>query len=267
MSRWTALSFALDRGQCGGMRISLITGANKGIGFEVARQLGGLGGQKVLVGARNEERGRKAAAALRAEGVDAGHVLVDVTDAAGLKRAAERIEREHGRLDALVNNAGIAILDWNLRPGRVPLDMVRRTYETNVVGVIAVTDAMLPLLRRSEAGRIVNVSSRLGSLAVMSDRESPVSRVNLLAYNSSKAALNAVTVAYAKELAETPIKVNSVNPGFCDTDMASDLIAAMGAGRGVRTPAEGARAAVTAATLPDDGPTGSFFGDEGPVPW
>ena len=196
------------------MRISLITGANKGIGFEVARQLGGLGEQKVLVGARNEERGRKAAAALRAEGVDAAYVHVDVTDAAGLERAAKRMEREYGRLDALVNNAGIAILDWNLRPGRVPLDVVRRTYETNVVGVIAVTDAMLPLLRRSAAGRIVNVSSAasLGN----------PNNINT-AYATSKVALNHFTRQLAMELKGTGVTANVFHPGEVKTDLWAEM--------------------------------------------
>ncbi|MET9341795.1 SDR family oxidoreductase [Nonomuraea sp. NPDC003804] len=242
------------------MRISLVTGANKGIGFEIARQLGGT----VLLGARDEERGRKAELELRAEHVDARFVHVDVTDTDTIEKAATWIGEEFGQLDALINNAGSSLLDWNVSPSEVPLDAVRRTYEVNVIGPIALINAMLPLLRKAPAARIVNVSSRLGSLTSTTDWDSGVGRVNLLAYNSSKSALNSITVSYAKELRDTPIKVNAVNPGFCDTDMAADM--ARG-NRGLRSAAEGARAAVMAALLPEDGPTGTFFGEDGPLPW
>ncbi|WP_030167197.1 SDR family oxidoreductase [Spirillospora albida] len=243
-------------------RIALITGANKGIGFETARRLGGLG-WTVLVGARSAELGEKAVAALAGEDADARFVHLDVTDADGIGAAAERIEREHGRLDVLVNNAGIAPADAAVAPSETPLDAMRRTYETNVFGVVAVTNAMLPLLRRSPAGRIVNLSSELGSLGIVTDPSSPFFPVNLLAYNSSKTALNAVTVAYAKELADTPIKVNAANPGYCATDMNMHT--------GFRTAVQGAEEVVRLATLDEAGPSGAFQGgtDEpgAPLPW
>ncbi|MGW4826618.1 SDR family oxidoreductase [Amycolatopsis japonica] len=247
------------------MNISLVTGATRGIGFEIARRLGGV----VLLGARDEERGNKAEAALRGEGFDARFVRLDVTDPASIVDAVAWIDGKFGRLDVLVNNAGAPIVDWNVAPSALSLEDVRQVYEVNLFGVIAVTNAMLPLLRESGAGRIVNISSRLGSLTSMSDPDSAVGRVNLLAYNSSKAALNSVTIAYAKELRGTPIKVNAVNPGFCDTDMATEIVDAMGGpgSPGLKTAAEGAAPAVIAATLPADGPTGTFFGDGGTVPW
>jgi NAD(P)-dependent dehydrogenase (short-subunit alcohol dehydrogenase family) len=232
------------------MNITLITGANKGIGLETARRIGGT----VLVGARHTARGTEAAATLTGEGVDARFVRVDVTDAGSVADAAKWIDAEFGRLDVLVNNAGISPASAYGAPSEVALDGVRETFETNVFGVITVTNAMLPLLRRSPAGRIVNVSSELGSLGLALDQGQPFYPFNLIAYNSSKTALNAVTVAYAKELLDTPIKVNAVNPGYCATDL--------NAHSGYRTPAEGAAVVIGAAGLPADGPTGSFLTDD-----
>jgi NAD(P)-dependent dehydrogenase (short-subunit alcohol dehydrogenase family) len=241
--------------------IALVTGANKGIGFETARRLG-AGGRTVLVGARSAERGGPAAERLRRQGADARFVELDVTDEASAAKAAAWIDAEFGRLDVLVNNAGI-ISESPTPPSAKPLSDLRETYETNVFGVVAVTNAMLPLLRRSAAGRIVNVSSDLGSLTLMSDPAYVHYAFNLLAYNSSKAALNAVTVAYAKELADTPIKVNAVNPGFCATDLNGRS--------GPRPAAEGAAEVARLAVLGEDGPTGGFFADEPEpgtvVPW
>ena len=248
-------------------QIALITGANKGIGFETARILGS-GGRTVLIGARSEELGEKAAAELAGEGIDARFVRIDVTDEATVTAAADRIGAEHGRLDILVNNAGITSTDASdlgrsTPPSRTAVAQVRETFETNVFGVVAVTNAMLPLLRRSPAGRIVNVSSELGSLTLLTDPSSPFFPFNLLAYNSSKTALNAVTIAYAKELADTAIKVNLANPGYCATDL--------NANSGFRTPVQGAAEVVLLATLDEDGPNGAFQGgsDEPgrPVPW
>ncbi|TDD70110.1 SDR family oxidoreductase [Actinomadura darangshiensis] len=243
-------------------RIALITGANKGIGLETARILG-RDGMTVLVGARSADLGEKAADALAEEGIDARFVHLDVTDAASIQAAAERIGDEHGRLDILINNAGITPTDasdpaTSPPPSRVAPDLVRTAFETNVVGVVAVTNAMLPLLRRSPAGRIVNVSSNLGSLT-QATGPSGAARPNLLPYNTSKTALNALTVAYAKELAGTPIKVNSVAPGFCATDLNGHT--------GSRTPAQGAAVIAGAAVLGDDGPTGSYIAEDGRVPW
>jgi NAD(P)-dependent dehydrogenase (short-subunit alcohol dehydrogenase family) len=244
-------------------QIALITGANKGIGFETSRILGGEG-ITVLLGARSAERGEQAAAALRAEGSDARFVRLDVTDARTVEAAAALVDAEFGRLDILINNAAITTTDAADRgrscpPSRTSPDLVRSAFETNVFGVVAVTNAMLPLLRRSPAGRIVNVSSGLGSLAMHSDPSSIVHDVNLLPYNASKTALNAVTVAYAKELAGTTITVNAATPGYCATDLNDHA--------GDRTPAEGASVIAGVAVLGGDGPTGAFLAEDGRLPW
>ncbi|WP_327005786.1 SDR family NAD(P)-dependent oxidoreductase [Dactylosporangium sp. NBC_01737] len=231
-------------------RVALVTGANKGIGFQIAKLLGTRHGMKVLIGARDAGRGAEAAAAL---GDFATAVSLDVTDAdsvAGLG-ALER-------LDVLVNNAGV-LLERGAPPSGTPVELLRHTFETNVHGVVAVTNATLPALRRSDAGRIVNLSSGLGSLAFNTDPSHVYAQNPLLAYNASKSALNAVTVAYANELRGTHIKVNAADPGYCATDMNGHA--------GPRTPAQGAAAAVRLATLPADGPTGGFFDEDGPVPW
>jgi NAD(P)-dependent dehydrogenase (short-subunit alcohol dehydrogenase family) len=200
-------------------RIALITGANKGIGLETARQLGARG-ITVLLGARDEERGIAVERALREDpggGIDARFVRLDVTDAKSAQQAAEWIDSEYGRLDILVNNAGIA---RGNPPSRTDLDAMREVYETNVFGVVMVTNAMLPLLRRSPAGRIVNVSSEVGSITSMTDPSSPLAQMPAgLAYPSSKSALNMITAMYAKELRDTPIKVNAANPGYTATDL------------------------------------------------
>lgn len=235
------------------MTTALITGANKGIGFEIAKQLGERG-ITAIVGARDEELGRAAA-----ERLGQPYVRVDVTDPAGVQAAAKWIEQEYGALDILVNNAGITVWQEDARPSATSADVLRQVYEVNVFGVVTVTNAMLPLLRRSAAGRIVNMSSELGSLTMAMDPETPWWPFNLVAYNSSKTALNMVTVSYAKELLETPIKVNAANPGYCATDL--------NANTGFRTPAQGASIAVHLATLEADGPSGTYLQDDGPIPW
>ncbi len=237
-------------------KIALITGANKGIGKEIARQLGKQG-MTVLLGARDTGRGAEAAAELGKEGINARAVQLDVTDEAGLAAAAVKIEGDYGRLDVLVNNAGIA-LDGGPASG-LDLDTLRRTYDTNVFGVFGVTQTMLPLLKKSEAGRIVNMSSGLGSLAQNSDPAWMFAGVKPLAYNSSKAALNMITVIFAAELKDAGIKVNAADPGFTATDLNQH--------RGTRTVEQGATVAVRLATLPADGPTGGYFDEDGVVPW
>jgi NAD(P)-dependent dehydrogenase (short-subunit alcohol dehydrogenase family) len=237
-------------------RVALVTGANKGIGLEIARQLARRG-HTVYIGARDAARGREAAEKLRAEGLDARPLALDVTDDTSVAAAAAALEKEPGRLDVLVNNAGLAIDDGP--PSGVPMDVLRRTYETNVFGVVRVTQALLPLLRRSEAGRIVNLSSSLGSIGRNSDPSWPFASVKLLAYNSSKSALNAITVQLAWELRDTKLKVNAADPGYVATDMNRH--------RGVRTVEQGAATPVRLATLAADGPSGGFFDDAGPVPW
>lgn len=238
-------------------KIALITGANRGIGFETARQLG-QEGFKILVGARNEENGVEAEAKLKAEGIDAEFVLVNVEDEQTHERAAEFIENRFGKLDVLVNNAGIA-LDVDFKPSAVPQDLLRRTFDTNFFGLIALTQSLLPLIRKSEAGRIVNVSSGLGSLTQNADPTWEFYQVKPLAYNSSKTALNAFTVMLAHELKDTKIKVNSADPGYTATDLNGHS--------GYKTVAQGASVIVELATLPNEGMTGGYFDDQGALPW
>jgi len=240
----------------GEQRVALVTGANKGIGFEIARGLAEQG-LLVLIGARGEEAGATAAAALREQGLIAEPLRIDVTDAASVRAAAATIEERWGRLDILVNNAGIS-LGKDALPSEADLAQMRMVYETNVFGVVSVIQAMLPLLRRSPAGRIVNMSTGLASLTLTRGSDAPMGFSRLLAYNSSKTALNAVTVQFANELADTPIKVNAANPGLCAT--------ALSEGKG-RPPRDGAMVAVKLALLDADGPTGGHFGEAGGVPW
>ena len=240
--------------------MALITGGNKGLGFEVARQLGLDHGMTVLLGARDAARGREAAGKLAALGVDARAVPLDVTDPASVDAAARQIDRAFGgRLDVLVNNAGVS-LDLN-PPSRTDLDQFKATLETNAFGPLAVTKAMLPLLKRSAAGRVVNMSSGLGSLTQNGDPSWEYAKVKFVSYHSSKAALNMQTVLFAAELAAegSPVKVNSADPGYTATDLNHHS--------GPRTVGEGARIAVRLATLPADGPSGGFFDENGPVPW
>lgn len=236
--------------------IALVTGANKGIGYEIAAGLGGLG-RRVGVGARNEERRETAVAKLRAAGVDAFGVPLDVTDDASVTAAAELIEERAGRLDVLVNNAGITGSAPQM-PTTVDPATVRAALETNVIGVIRVTNAMLPLLRRSASPRIVNMSSSVGSLTLQTTPGAEMGPI-AVAYSPSKTFLNAVTVQYVRELQDTNILINAACPGYTATDLNGF--------RGVRTPRQGAAIAIRLATLPDDGPTGGFFDDAGVVPW
>ncbi|SDU49003.1 SDR family NAD(P)-dependent oxidoreductase [Jiangella alkaliphila] len=238
--------------------IALVTGANKGIGKETARQLAAAG-HTVVLGARDAGRGRAAAAEeLTGLAGDVHVVELDVTDDASVAAAAKTVDGRFGRLDVLVNNAGIA-LGW-ATPSETSVDDVRGTYAVNVFGLVAVTNALLPLLRRSAAGRIVNVSSDLGSLTRQQDPASPFyGQLPLVAYSSSKTAVNGVTVAYAQELAAAGIKVNAVNPGYCATDLNGHS--------GHLSAADGARVVVRAALVPADGPTGAFFTDGGTLPW
>jgi len=238
-------------------RIALITGANKGIGLEVARQLG-KAGHHILLGARDETRGREAEKTLRDEGIAVRFVAIDLSDSAALRAAAADIEANEGRIDILVNNAGIAIQGDGL-PGTTDLDVVRRTFETNFFGTVAVTQALLPLVKKSRAGRIVNVSSGLGSIALNADPSWDYAAVKLIGYNGSKAALNMFTVLLAAELKDTGIKVNAVNPGYTATDLNGNS--------GHQSIEEGAAETVRMAQIPDDGPTGGFTSTEGVEPW
>jgi NAD(P)-dependent dehydrogenase (short-subunit alcohol dehydrogenase family) len=250
--------------------IALITGGNRGLGLETARQLGRRE-ITVVIAARDALRGEEAAARLRADGADAHAVRLDVTEATSIASARDRVEGTFGRLDVLVNNAGAA-LDWTPEPtppSRSDLDVARRTFEINFFGPLAVTQAFLPLLRKSEGGRIVNISSALGSLAQIGDPASPMAGMVLPMYQASKAALNALTALFAKELKGTAIKVNSGCPGWADTEggVPPWLRAALGGRGGAVTVEEGADNAVWLATLPDDGPSGGFFQRRQPIAW
>ncbi|MCC3331321.1 SDR family oxidoreductase [Nocardia abscessus] len=236
--------------------IALVTGANKGIGYQIAAGLGALG-WSVGVGARDEQRREAAVEKLRAAGADAFGVPLDVTDDASVAAAAELIEDRVGRLDVLVNNAGITG-GMPQAPTAVDPATVRAAVETNVIGVIRVTNAVLPLLRRSASPRIVNMSSTVGSLTRQTTPGTDTGPISA-AYTASKTFLNAVTVQYVKELRDTNILINAACPGFTATDLNGF--------RGVRTPEQGAAIAIRLATLPDGGPTGGFFDDAGVVPW
>jgi NAD(P)-dependent dehydrogenase (short-subunit alcohol dehydrogenase family) len=233
-------------------KVALITGANKGIGFAIASALAARG-LTVLVGARDAARGETAAQRIAG---DARAWPLDVTRADSIAAAFSRIQRELGRLDVLVNNAGIATFD---APSSASLDDVRAVFETNVFGVIAVTQAMLPLLRAAPAGRVVNVSTRLGSLTAITDPAFPMRGIGGVAYGPSKSALNAITVAFAQELATTNIKVNAACPGHTATDLNGHS--------GPRTVTEAAKEPVRLALLGDDGPTGTFSNNAGIIPW
>jgi len=232
---------------------ALVTGANKGIGYAVARGLGAAG-FRVGVGARAAARRDQAVQRLRADGVDAFGVALDVTSDESVAAAATMIEQTEGRLDVLVNNAGIAgrTDDGAQDPATLDLDVVRTVLETNVFGVVRVTNAMLPLLRRSSSPRIVNMSSNMGSLTLQTG---PV----LAAYAPSKSMLNSITTQYARALAGTHVIVNAACPGYVATDFTGFAAP--------RTAEQGAAIAIRLATLPDDGPRGGFFDDEGVVPW
>ncbi|MGI5131856.1 SDR family oxidoreductase [Pseudonocardia sp. CA-107938] len=236
--------------------IALVTGANKGIGYEIAAGLGALGWQ-VGVGARDEVRRADAVAKLRAGGADAFGVPLDVTDDASVAAAAALIEEHAGGLDVLVNNAAITG-GRVMTPTTADPATMREVVETNVIGVMRVTNAMLPMLRRSAAPRIVNMSSTVGSLTLQTTPGAETGPI-AAAYSPSKTFLNAVTVQYAKELADTNILINLACPGYTATDLNGF--------RGVRTPAQGAAIAIHLATLPDDGPTGGFFDDAGRIAW
>ncbi len=236
--------------------VALVTGANKGIGYEIAAGLGALG-WKVGVGARDPRRLDEAVDRLRKAGHDAFAVPLDVTDDASVTAAASSVEEQAGGLDVLVNNAGITG-GMAQQPTTADLDVVRTVVETNVIGVMRVTNAMLPMLRRSDSPRIVNMSSLVGSLTRQSgpgDQTGPIG----VAYAPSKTFLNAVTVQYAKDLRDTNILVNLACPGFVATDLNGF--------RGHRTPEQGAAIGLRLATLPDDGPSGGYFEDAGVIPW
>lgn len=240
-------------------KIALITGANKGIGLETARQLGKKD-MTVLVGARGRSKGEAAVKKLSEEGIEAHFIDLDVSDSASIKKAAEKVKADFGRLDILVNNAGIMIDETKKKISEQSLDTWRKTFETNLFGLIETTQAFLPLLKESEAGRIVNLSSILGSIEFHATPGSPVyESKGMPAYNVSKSAVNAYTVQLAYELKETKIKVNAAHPGWVKTEMG-------GEGATMEL-ADGARTSVELATLGEGGPNGAYMHMGETLPW
>jgi NAD(P)-dependent dehydrogenase (short-subunit alcohol dehydrogenase family) len=240
-------------------KIALVTGANKGLGLEMSRQLG-QAGVTVVMAARDAVKGEAAAAKLRAEGLDAHFLKLDVTNRADYAPAVAFLDRTYGRLDILINNAGIA--GEALGTGAVSRtgdELLKSVFETNYFSVVALTNALLPLIRKSPAGRIVNMSSVLGSQTLHADPKSPIYDKKSLAYDSSKAALNSFTIHLAFELKDTKIKVNSAHPGWVKTDMGTEVAP-------MEIPA-GGKTGVALALLGEDGPAGGFFHLGKPLPW
>ena len=238
-------------------KTALVTGGNKGIGFAIVRGLARTG-MSVWMGARDRSRGEEAVAILRQEGLDVRLLELDVADEASVQNAAAVLAHELGSLDVLVNNAGI-LSDVNTPPSQVSIKDMKAVYEVNLFGPVRVTQAFLSLLKASGEARIVMMGSGVGSLTLITDPTSIYSGVNLLDYTSSKVALNAVTVSFAKELEPFGIKVNAVEPGHVRTDL--------NANTGFLTPDEGAATAIKMALTGPDGPTGGFFGSHGRQPW
>ena len=235
----------------------LITGANKSIGFETARELGLLG-YKVWLGCRDHERGKSAVDRLTREGIEAQLIILDVTNTLSTEEAAQRIQSEDGKLDVLINNAGISgALD--AVPGEQSIDDIMSVYDTNVFGIIRVTQAFIPLLKCAQNARIIMVSSGLGSLEWVSDLNHPYSRVQAMGYTSSKTAVNAITVAFAKALMADGISVNAVDPGYTATDFNGHT--------GYRTVAEAARGIVWLAEEAQSDITAGFYFDQNRAPW
>ncbi len=244
-------------------KIAFITGGNRGLGFQTALELG-RAGIKVAIGARDLAQGEQALGRLRAAGADAELIQFDITDPASHQAAFNYFSANYGRLDILVNNAGIAGGTFpgtgpEHRAADVPMDLLRRVFETNFFAQVALTETLLPLIRKSEAGRIVNLSSILGSLTLHADPKSPIYNAKSFAYDASKTALNAFTVHLAYELRGTKVKVNSAHPGWVKTDM--------GGAQAPMELSEGAKTSATLATLGEDGPTGGFFHLGEPLPW
>ena len=247
-------------------KVAFVTGANRGLGLETARGLGQLG-IHVLMGSRDKAKGDAAAAKLKADGVGSVEaVAFDVADPTHHGQIADLIAKRFGRLDILVNNAGICRDDADFgdpngfnTTSTVSDAALRETFDTNFFSVVALTRTLLPLIKKSPAGRIVNLSSILGSLTLHADPNSPIAGAKATAYNTSKAALNAYTIHLAAELRDTKIKVNAAHPGWVKTDMGTDAAP-------MEIP-EGAKTSVALATLPADGPTGAYIHLGETLPW
>lgn len=241
-------------------KVAFITGGNKGLGLETARQLGKLG-IAVVIGSRDLEKGAAAAHQLKSEGIAAEAVRFDVTKPADSQAVYDYLDKKYGRLDILINNAGVSLENFlgGNKTTTTSAQILHDTFDTNFFGVIQITQTLLPLLRRSPAGRIVNLSSILGSLTLHATPGSPIYDAKAFAYDASKAALNSFTIHLAHELRDTNIKVNSAHPGWVKTDMGTDAAP-------MEIP-DGAKTSVRLATLPDDGPTGGYFHMNDPLPW
>jgi len=246
-------------------KVAFITGANRGLGLETARELGKQG-IVVILGSRDSKKGEAAAAKLRDEGINAESLGFDVTKSKDHQKAYDYLAKKYGRMDILVNNAGVLKEDQVSTTGPAPNatsavspQTLRETFETNFFAPVALTQKLLPLIRKAPAGRIVNVSSILGSLALHSDPKSPIYSFKSFAYDSSKAALNAFTVHLAHELRDNKIKVNSAHPGWVKTEM--------GGPNAPMEVSEGGKTSAQLATLADDGPSGGFFHLGQPLPW
>ena len=240
-------------------KVALITGANKGLGYEMAKQLG-QAGVTVVLAARDKAKGEKAAETLKAEGLDVRFLKLDVTNKKDYAEAAAYLEKNFGKLDILINNAGISadgLTGTNV--SATTEQSLEDTFETNFFAPIALTQALLPLLKKSEAGRIVNMSSILGSQTLHADPNSPIYNFKSLSYDASKAALNSFTIHLAHELKDTKIKVNSAHPGWVKTDMGTDAAP-------MEIP-EGGKTGVALALLDESGPSGGFFHMGQTLPW
>ena len=239
-------------------KIALITGGNKGIGFETARQLA-KSGVHVIIGSRERSKGVEASLKLQAEGLDVEALVIDVTHLGSIGEAAREVEKKHGRLDILINNAGVLLDAYDKKPSEQTLETWRKTFDANVFGLVATTQAFLPLLRKSAAGRIVNLSSILGSNTLHQEPGSSIYDFKMPAYDVSKSAVNAWTVHLAHELKGSKIKVNAAHPGHVKTDMG-----------GAAAPMEivdGAKTSVQLALLGEDGPSGAFIHLGETLPW
>ena len=240
-------------------KVALITGANKGLGLEMARQLG-KAGVMVVLAARDAQKGEAAAAELRKEGADVQFVKLDVTNRKDHEAAAAYLQDKFGKLDILINNAGISLEEFGAgAPSKTTDEVIQKTFDTNFFAPIALTRVLLPLIKKSKAGRVVNMSSILGSQTLHSDPKSPIYNFKSLSYDSSKAALNWFTIHLAYELKDTNVKVNSAHPGWVKTEMGTDAAP-------MEIP-EGAKTGVQLALLGEDGPTGGYFHLGQPLPW
>jgi NAD(P)-dependent dehydrogenase (short-subunit alcohol dehydrogenase family) len=245
-------------------KVAFITGGNRGIGLQTARDLAKLG-IHVIIGSRDKSKGEAAASSLRSEGVTADAIVCEVTNPKDHQAVYEYLNKKFGKLDILINNAAVMLdrdpedFGGENRTSRTSQEILRKTFDANFFAPVALTQTLLPLIRKSPAGRIVNLTSILGSLTLHSDPKSPIYNAKNFAYDSSKAAINVFTIELAHELKDTPIKVNSAHPGWVKTDMG-----------GVNAPMEitdGSKTSVQLATLPADGPTGGYFHMGERLPW